>query len=325
MRIIKAGIASIQDLGRQGFRNMGIVQGGVMDPLAAQLGNMLVANEEALAQVELAAGFFSAVFSRSQLFALTGSGYRATLNEKDLPFWQPALAKEGDALQIIPEKGGMAYLSVHGGFRIKQVLGSRSTNLVAGFGGLDGRLLRQGDDIALAIMPDPMASRIIQFLSSKEVHNRPRLAPSTIPDYSRQDIRFMPGPEYDRFTLNCRQALEEKIFELTAMSNRMGYRLKGEPIYLHTQQELISTAVVPGTMQVSPDGQILILMADAQTAGGYPRIGQVIAADLPLLAQKTAGSQLRFSPVTAEDAEKIWLHREVQLRSLIKDYNLHFS
>ena len=325
MRITKTGIASIQDLGRHGFRNMGIVQGGVMDPLAAELGNMLVANTDPLAQVELAAGSFSASFSNTQLIALTGTGYKASLNGLDLPFWQPALTMPGDSLHIIPEKGGICYLSVHGGLRVPPILGSRSTNLVAGFGGFEGRLLKPGDDIPLAIMPDPMANRIIRFLSSKEMNNRPRLAPSAIPDYSRQEIRFMPGHEYDSFSLNSRRALEEELFELTAMSNRMGFRLKGEPIFLDTQQELISTAVVPGTMQVSPDGQILVLMADAQTAGGYPRIGQVIAADLPLLAQKTAGSQLRFSSVPVEVAETTWLHRENQLRSLIKDYNLHFS
>lgn len=325
MRILKTGLASIQDLGREGYRNMGIVRGGVMDPLAAQLGNMLVANTDQAAVAEVAAGLFSVSFNKTQLIAITGSGYRATLNQQALPFWQPALAEAGDTLQIIPEKGGMAYLSVHGGIRIAPVLGSRSTNLVAGFGGLHGRLLQQGDELPLAIMPEPVAEKIIRFLSTKENVNRRRLAPSAIPDYSRQSIRFVPGHEYGSFTTDSRRTVEAEVFELTTIANRMGYRLKGQPLYLDIQRELISTAVVPGTMQVSPDGQVLVLMADAQTAGGYPRIGQVIAADLPLLAQKTAGSQIRFTAINLADAENIWLARESQLRSLIKDYNLHFS
>ena len=323
MRILKSGISTIQDRGRFGHRNQGIPISGCMDPLAAKMGNLLVGNEDGAACLEISRGAFSASFGRTTLLALTGKGYDGFVSGRPIAFWQPFLVKEGEFLQLFPKEAGFTYLSVHGGIRTKIKFDSRSTHLPSKIGGLSGNALQPGDELPISHFPDEHGQQLIDYLS--RVPGQVRLSPVTIPDYSQEEIRFFAGPEYHWFTQASRSLLETSSFHLGAASNRMGYRIQGPQLNRENMDEFLSQPVLPGTMQVSPDGQILLLMADAQTTGGYPRIGQLYAADLHLAAQKTPGSVLRFRKSTLEEAEKQLMDQENQLVQLRRDYYLYFS
>lgn len=326
MQIIKCGIASIQDGGRFGFRNMGIHNGGVMDRTSYFFCNMLVANEAQDAVIEINGGELIVSSDFAKLIAVGGKGYTVFAGEQQLNLWQPYFLQPKEQLRIRPlPGGGIAYLAVHGGIRTKSVLGSKCTHLSARFGGLDGRLLRAGDSLPTAILRTPLAEKIVSHLQRSGIQHHLRLANAVIPDFSRNTVRIISGPEHGWFTEAAQTILASADFELTGMSNRMGYRFNGTALQRSNSQELLSTAVVPGTIQVSPDGQLLILMADAQTTGGYPRIGQVIRIDIPLLAQKPAGSQIRFTIVSMEEAEALYLKRLAQLNNLGKDFALLFA
>lgn len=326
MQIHKCGLASIQDAGRSGYRNLGIHNGGVMDRTSYALCNMLVANESGEAVVEINGGEWSSSSAYAKLVVVGGKGYQVWAGAQQVNLWQPFLLAPDVKLRILPlTGGGIAYLAIHGGIRVKPVLGSKSTHLVAGFGGLAGRMLQPGDRLPTAILRTPLAERIVAHLQRQGSHHQLRLSNAVIPDYSHNTIRITTANEYNWFTPAAKHLLATADFELTGMSNRMGYRMNGQALQLNELAELLSSAVVPGTMQVSPDGQLLVLMADAQTTGGYPRIGQVIRADLSLLAQKPAGSRLRFSIVTSREAELLYIKREEELARLKKDFALIFA
>jgi biotin-dependent carboxylase-like uncharacterized protein len=319
-------MASVQDAGRTSFRNKGIYSGGVMDRHSYALCNMLVANEPSDAVVEINGGEWESISEQGKLIAVGGVGYQVFADERPLNLWQPYFLSAGEKLRIIPSAGGgTAYLAIHGGIRIKPVLGSRSTNLVAHFGGLEGRLLKKGDHLPTAILNNKLAEKIVAHLQQPTTHHKLRLANTAIPDFSVNVIRVFEAYEFDWFDDAAKWSFSEASFELTATSNRMGYRMKGIPLQLLENKQLLSTAVLPGTIQVSSDGQLLILMADAQTTGGYPRIAQVIKADLPLLAQKTAGCQLQFQLISVAEAENINLKKEEELVLLRKDFELFFA
>jgi antagonist of KipI len=326
MRILKCGIASIQDNGRTGFRNLGIHAGGVMDRLSFALCNMLVANEPNDAQVEINGGEFMVESDYAKLIVVGGKGYNVFAGARQLSLWQPYFLEPQEKLRIIPlTGGGIAYLAIHGGIRIPSILGSKSTHITAGFGGMNGRLLQHGDLLPTAILRTVLAEKIVAHLYQAGIHHHLRLSNSAIPDFSRNSIRITTAHEYDWFTHAAHHLLDSEEFELTGMSNRMGYRFNGAALQRNNTGELLSTAVAPGTIQVSPDGQLLVLMSDAQTTGGYPRIGQVASVDLPLLAQHTAGSRISFTIIDHSAAESLYLKREAQLVNLRKDYALIFA
>jgi antagonist of KipI len=297
-----------------------------MDKTSAFLCNMLVANEQDAALVEITGGEWLTEMSHPQLIVAGGKGFNVFVNDNPVSFWQPCFLQAGDKLRLIPlPGGGISYLAIHGGIRIKPVLNSRSTHLGASFGGFNGRLLRPGDLLPTAVLRTTQAEKIVRHICRPGAQHHLRLSNTAIPDHSRNSVRIIAGHEYDWFTPAARELLASSLFELTGMSNRMGYRFNGPALQLGQHEQVISSAVSPGTIQVSPDGQLLVLMADAQTTGGYPRIGQVISADLPLLAQKSAGCQLQFRLVTIAEAETVYLKREEQLANLQKDYALIFT
>jgi antagonist of KipI len=323
MRILKTGISTIQDQGRFGHRNQGIPTSGCMDSLASRIGNLLVGNEDSAACLEISNGAFSASFGRTSLVALTGKGYEGFVSGRPVAFWQPFLVKEGEFLQLFPREVGFTYLSVHGGIRTKLQFDSRATHLPSKIGGLNGKALQPGDHLPVSHFPEEDGQHIINYLS--KLSGQVRLSPAITPNYAQQEIRFFPGPEYDWFTENSGLLLERTGFLLGVASNRMGFRLQGPQLERERSGELLSQPVLPGTMQVSPDGQILLLMADAQTTGGYPRIGQVAAVDLHLAAQKAPGSTIHFKKISLSDAETLLFEREKQLLQLKRDYYLYFS
>ena len=296
--VTKPGIlTTVQDLGRTGYRSLGINPGGVMDRTAARIVNTLLGNSESEAVLELhfPAGEF--VFESDVSFAVGGPDFGGELNGRELRNWSVVSAAGGDVLKFTRRRSGQrACLGIAGGFRIDDWLGSKSTNLAASAGGFLGRKTAAGDRIG--------------FASPRKLDPK-TVGPSLIPHYSRfPTVRVIAGAEFDLLTAVAERRFLNSAFTLTSDSNRMGYRLSCEPLHLLHSREMVSAAVSFGTVQLLPDGQLIVLMADHQTSGGYPRIANVIEADLPLLAQLGPGDGVSFHLVTVEEAERAILALE---------------
>lgn len=287
LTIIRAGIStSIQDGGRTGWRKYGISQGGVLDHPAMQTANMLVGNPPDSAVLEITLGQFCAEFQRDGWLALTGAGCHAELDGKPVwTGWRTAV-KKGQRLTLsLPQRGMRSYLALDGGYVIDERLGSDSTDLKAGFGGFAGRKLEEGDRL-------PLGEPTRHFHQPAGVRqllwgNR---------------VRALPGPEYHEFSAESQEAFWRSAWRLNPQSNRMGYRLQGQALQREVSRDLLSHGLLPGVVQVPPNGQPIVLMADAQTTGGYPRIACVIEADLYHLAQLRLGEPIHFVPCTLEEA-----------------------
>ena len=263
-----------------------------MDQTAARLVNTLLGNDENEAVLEMHFPAAEIEFDVDCTFATGGADFSAALNETAIRNWSSFTAFKGDVLRFTkPVSGTRAYVAVCGGLGGDEWLGSRSTNLVAGVGGYDGRKLKQGDRIELR------GPRTVK------PHT---IAPSIIPKYSRfPTVRIVESGEFGLLTAISEKAFLNDGFTITTNSNRMGYRLSGPPLHLLHKKEIVSAAVTFGTVQLLPDGQLIVLMADHQTAGGYPRLANVISADLPLLAQLGANDGVSFHLVSIEEAERI--------------------
>ncbi|MGH8657880.1 MAG: biotin-dependent carboxyltransferase family protein [Gammaproteobacteria bacterium] len=285
--VIRAGLlTTVQDLGRRGYRQLGVGQGGALDPLALTVGNRLVGNEANTAALEITVGSVVRLsFYRSASIALTGADVSADLDGERVWHGWRTPAREGQILTLAAPRSGMrAYLAIAGGIDVPPVLGSRSTDLNAGFGGLAGRALQDGDSLPLGSATPPTGRQGLK-----------------LPEWD-PFVRAMPGPEYDGFKREAQQALWQTEWKVSAQSNRMGYRLLGPALTYANPGELLSHAVLPGTVQVPPNGQPIVLLADAQTTGGYPRIATVIEADLWKLAQVRLGATFRLVACTLATA-----------------------
>jgi len=304
----KPGVhASVQDLGRPGLRQLGICPGGALDMLALTLANRLAGNADAAAGIEFTMGGCELQFETDTRIALTGDDFGATLDGVPLwPCWSVPV-RAGQTLRLAganapgTAKAGLrSWLAVAGGIDVAPVLGSRSTDLKAGFGGHEGRALRKGDRLVLG------ASR----LGADQNARRP--FGLRAPDWGTAEpdgafaLRVLPGPEFDLFTPDAQALLWSERWRITPQSNRMGSRLAGVELQRKAGGDMLSSGVIPGTIQVPPSGQPIILMGDAQTTGGYPRIGVVIRADLWKLAQAPLGGRLRLVRTDLSHALAAW-------------------
>lgn len=301
----KSGILStIQDLGRTGYRRFGVNPGGAMDKCAVRLINILLGNDEDCSVIEMHYPAAEVVFERPTIFAIGGADFSPVLNGNRIANWTRYDASEGDVLAF-PDKhaGNRAYLSVRGGFSVEPWIGSSSTNLLAGIGGLEGRRLRSGDCVRHSDTIEPISRGAAA-----------RLAGSCLPAYSSfPTIGITVGPEHDFLTRDSQNLLLTESFQITPNSNRMGFRLKGPTVDRIADKEMLSSGVTFGTIQLLPDGQLIVLMADHQTTGGYPRIATVVSTDLPVLAQLGPGDQLKFELISVEKAEEKALEFEKEL------------
>ena len=297
IRVKRPGILStVQDLGRLGYRRFGINANGVMDRTAARLINILLGNEENAAVIEMHFPAAEIEFENACLFAVGGADLGMKLVGVDAENWRIHRAAKGSILSFQRKlHGERAYLAVRGGFSVNKWLDSSSTNLTAIIGGTKGRKLESGDRM--------------KFYSDQNQDNsftRQQVSPSLIPRYSRfPTIRVIKGGEFELLSDKSQQQFEISHFQISNRSNRMGFRLSGESLKLKAPTELISSAVNFGTIQLLPDGQLIILMADHQTTGGYPRIANVIEHDLPLLAQIGANDKIAFELIDIRTAEEI--------------------
>jgi biotin-dependent carboxylase-like uncharacterized protein len=300
-------LASVQDLGRHGHRQLGICPGGALDVLSLTLANRLAGNTDGAAGLELTMGGCELQFETDTRIALAGDDFGASLDGVPLwPCWSvPVMA--GQTLKLaganapgVRKVGLRSWLAVAGGMDVPPVLGSRSTDLKAGFGGHEGRALRKGDRLALGPSRLDAAQRIRRPFGLRG------------PDWGTEEadgaiaLRVLPGPEFEGFTLAAREQLWGERWRITPQSNRMGSRLAGAELKRKRSGDMLSSGVIPGTIQVPPSGQPIILMGDAQTTGGYPRIGVVIRADLWKLAQAPLNGKLRLVQVDQAQALQAW-------------------
>ncbi len=308
IRIEKSGVLStIQDLGRTGFRRFGINLNGAMDKTAVRLINILLGNDDVEAVLEMHFPAPVLRFEEPATVALGGADFGATLDDEPIENWRPVSIRQNQTLKFTRKVfGNRLYLAVKGNFAINEWLGSRSTNLAANIGGFDGRSLTKGDRLFFK-----------QRTNGKRQPTNYKLSKNLIPHYSSHPtVRVVAGVEFERLTALSERDFFKRDFAINQNSNRMGFRLTGEPLYLIDKIELASSAVDFGTVQLLPDGQMIILMADHQTSGGYPRIAHVVSMDLPILAQLGAADKINFQIVSTAKAERLLLEFEKNLNLL---------
>jgi KipI family sensor histidine kinase inhibitor len=296
LRIINAGmLTTVQDLGRVGQRAWGVARGGAMDATALRLANLLVGNDEGAAGLEFTLVGPEIEFAADALIAIGGAKFSGANP------WRPIAVQAGQRLSLgAATRGCRGYLAVAGGLGVPEILGSRGTDLRGGFGGWQGRALRAGD-----VVPCTAVNRSVTQRWWLDPRITPEAGPSPV-------VRAVAGAHAGEFAANW----TEHEFKIAPQSDRMGLRLQGPALVRTGGRELQSAPVAPGTVQVPPDGQPIVLAADAQTIGGYPRLAHVIDVDLPVLAQLRPGDTVRFQIVPLAEAHQLWLAREHMLALL---------
>ncbi|HSV62116.1 MAG TPA: biotin-dependent carboxyltransferase family protein [Chthoniobacterales bacterium] len=312
-------LTSVQDLGRTGFRESGVSMGGALDTHALRVANVLVGNDENAAGLEATLGTLRLRFDDDRLVAWCGGAFSVRIADENLLAGHAGLVTKNDDLTITaPNSGGRAWLAVSGGIDVPLVLGSRSTDLRGNFGGFNGRSLCDGDELPL---------------SNKQRFqiNAPRIsewsAPATWTATDRNDpiLRIVTGADWDRFTPEAQQALVTTAFAIAPDSDRMGARLAGPELQRVAPGDLLSEPVVPGTLQVPPNGQPILLLGDCQTIGGYPKIAHVTTVDLPIAAQLWPGDHVRFNQVTFSEARQLLREREKDFAVFRAGVGLHLE
>lgn len=319
IKIIKAGaLSTLQDAGRYGYRNIGVGSSGAMDILAMTVANYLCGNSGQQPVIEINFPAPEILFRQDAMISLAGADFKATINERSVPVWRTLLVKKNSALKFKqPLSGAKLYLAVHGGWQAQQWLGSGSTHLKLAAGGHHGRVLKKDDIINFGINK-------FLFDSNKVLHWQISLHELDRIYQPQNIIRCVKGPEYNLLDDWSKKNLEQNNFTISSQSDRMGIRLTGGLLSIPGSGELISSAVDAGIVQLLPDGNCIVLMADHQTTGGYARIVSVIKADLPRLSQLNAGKVFNFKMVSIKEAEDA-LMGMVQTLSEIKnacDHNL---
>ncbi|MDR4462739.1 MAG: biotin-dependent carboxyltransferase family protein [Nitrospira sp.] len=295
IHVAKPGwLSTVQDLGRYGYQQYGVPVAGAMDHYAAIVANRLVGNRDNAAVLELTLKGPELEFEGDAHIAITGADLSPTIGGKRIPLWESIEVSSGSRLCFgTAQRGTRSYLAISGGIDVPLIHGSRSTHCASETGGFEGRPLRRGDVLLIA-------SR------SREVLNSKRLPDQLIPCYEKSvTIRFIPGPQHNLFPATALTTLTSTSYTVTPESNRMGYRLTGERIVRKGPGHFISDCTTMGALQVPADGRPILLMADRQTTGGYPKIGCVITADLPLAAQLAPGDTISFSSTTMAKAQAI--------------------
>lgn len=324
IQVVQPGLmTTIQDLGRFGSQKYGVVVGGSMDAYALRIANILVGNEENEGALEMTLIGVTLKFTEDALIALTGGDFQAKIDGKTAPTWRPLFMPKGSVLTCKSAvKGCRGYISIAGGLDIPTVMNSKSTYTRAHLGGFQGRSLQKKDRLDFRELTEQNKA-IFQLVAGKEgtiswSANGDALVQLT----QNPTIRVLPGTEFERFDKSSQQILFNQPYTLTTEADRMGYRLAGDSLALSEPFSLLSEGVTYGTIQVPPNGQPIILMADRQTTGGYPKIGQVISADLPKLAQLQPTAEIHFKQVTQEEAELAFIEKEQIIQEIKRAIHL---
>lgn len=311
--VIKPGIQdTIQDTGRYGYQYLGVNPGGAMDRYSTQVVNMLVGNktDEAVIEMHFPAAAF--LFQQEAIIAIGGADFVPSINGDEVPLWHPIVVSRNSILQFHKiAAGAQCYLAVRGGYNVPGWLDSYSTHIKAGMGGFNGRPLQKDD-----IIPLKKQECCKKYLSEKEYSILPWHADVKWNPYPASKFYVIPGHEWNWLDKDMKENFFDETFTISNSADRMGYRLNGNSLYTNNKSEIISSAVCFGTIQLLPDGQLIILMADHQTAGGYPRIAHIIGADLPKLSQIRPGEKIQFTMTARERAEELFCRQKRHLQQL---------
>ncbi|HKB89986.1 MAG TPA: biotin-dependent carboxyltransferase family protein [Opitutaceae bacterium] len=322
IHVEKAGLlTTVQDLGRSGSQHLGVPVSGAMDEFAHRTANLLVGNQETDATLEITLNGPTLRFERDALISICGGNLSPSIDAQEIPMGRPLVVRRGSRLKFGAVRYGCrSYLAVEGGLKVDCILGSRSTCLRASFGGFSGRALRAGDTLpfdepSLEIFPDLRK----QLRDGKQAWVRADwfLAhPIQSVNHETALIHVTAGPQMEWFSEESQKQFIEQTYTISDHSDRMGYRLSGEPITLTKQRDLLSEGVAFGTIQIPADGQPIVLMADHATTGGYPKIANVAAADLPIVAQLAPHRRLKFELIPLSISQKMLVTREHILNQL---------
>jgi len=293
LRLNEPGLfTTVQDLGRPWAMSAGVQSGGAMDRFAHSAANLLVGNDPGYAALECTITGPHLVAEHACLISLTGADFEPYVNGESVPGWTSLFLGAGDRLTFgARSAGARLYIAVAGGIEADRWLGSLSTNVLAARGGKQGRPLKSGDTISVAGEPRRPA------VSGRHMPEQLR------PDYADHALLAISGPHAKRLTPEGRRILFDSPYRISRDADRMGYRLEGSQLQT-SGDELLSFGLVPGVVQVPRGGQPILLMADHQTAGGYPVVATVISASLPVAAQLLPGDEMRFIEVTLERAQR---------------------
>ncbi len=301
-------MTTVQDAGRVGYAHYGVSASGPADSVSLRIGNLLVGNPENAAALEmtLVGGTFE--FESNGLVALSGSSFAAQIGKAAAPFWTSFHVKAGQILTVGPSlSGARCYLCIHGGIGVFPVLGSRSTHLLTGIGGFEGRALKQGDRIPIN-SDGGIGSVPLRTIDQKTV----------IALFDRQSFRVTIGPQFDFFAQESLDLFFNSNYEVLEDSNRMGLRLRGPQIVRSRAGDMLTEGVSLGAIQISHDGQPIILFVEHQTTGGYPKIANIIFADLHRVGQLRPRDSLRFELVSFPQARDILLSQESILKNALR-------
>ena len=297
---------TVQDLGRGQCAHLGLAASGAADTLSLRLGNMLAGNPESTAGLEMTLTGGTFAFEDMALIALAGSDFGSSLDEQPVPNWAPFEVKPGQTLRCgATRAGARCYLCVNGGIDVPPVLGSASTHARIGIGGLGGRALRAGDTLHTGPPASPSLTlshvhpqRVLRWLDSSV-------------------IRVTPGPQSHWFTSEAGERFWRDPYAVSDAADRMGLRLNGKKLDFHRRGEMITEGISLGAVQVPPDGQPILLLCEHQTTGRYPKIANVISADLPRAGQLKPHDRVRFQLVFFEEAATALREMEDWITSLV--------
>jgi antagonist of KipI len=312
VEVIKPGLlTTLQDTGRAGHAYLGIGRAGAFDAPALRIANALCGNPVDACALEITLLGPTLRFHSAAWIALTGAPIAFKIDDVEQPMWTPVAVPAGAAVALGAMRSGCrSYLAVRGGFDVEPVLGSRSTDVNAQLGPFEGRPLRAGDALPVAT-PNPGRHAGMHTTSNWRLDPRPWFA-----DDSARPLRVLRGSHFDGLTGSSRKLLFSETFKVQPDSNRVGLRLSGPKLEWSTPIEMVSEGCLPGLLQLPPSGQPIAFGPECPVSGGYPRIGQVAAVDIPRLAQLRPGDALRFTPCTMDEALAALRDRERTLRAL---------
>lgn len=326
--VLNPGLQStIQDLGRHGYQKYGVIVSGAMDVYAMKIANIAVGNDENEGVLEITMIGPSLELEKGALISITGGNISPTINGKKFPMGRPVYLKEDCVLNFgACIAGCRSYLAIAGGFEVPKVMESKSTYLRAQFGGFNGRSLKKGDILNTGAK-SVAAIKIIEKLQGI-THKGEFVAPSwymgdsTVDNTNSTIIRVFKDRQFDNISEESINKFFNSEFNVDNKSDRMGYRLCGEKIELKERLEMISEEVSVGTIQIPPDGNPIILLADRQTTGGYPKIAHVVSVDIQKIVQLKPNSKIKFKQITLKEAERLYFEREKYIDELKKAIRL---
>jgi antagonist of KipI len=327
--VLKPGmLTTVQDRGRTGFQHLGVPVSGAMDFDSHRLANILAANDSGEATLEVTLQGPRLRFEQDALIALCGAELSPTIDGIPAPEGKAVRVRAGTVIDFGRAVAGCrCYLAIHGGFDVPVVMGSRSTYDTARLGGVEGRALRKTDVLPVgAAKINAYPSLTQQLGSSNRSFSTTKWAVNQHSEQLRrtpQIIRILAGRHWDAFPAASREILTSCEFRIAPDSNRMGCRLECDHPVTAGPPEILSEAVTFGTIQVPPSGKPIVLMADRQTVGGYPKIAEVSTVDLHLLAQLRPGERLRFELTSLALAQALWLKREREIITIREAVDQH--